>query len=131
MQLTGKLSTFSSTPSPNIYQIFTSADPQIGQGVVDCRNMAFKNLGIVEGKRHRTPHVTMLKKDGRRLLENAEDLTSQLKQKFKSAKFEIVDGKAIATMSLREQVSLFSFWLLLELYLLQGCLDPTMSTGMF
>ena len=73
----------------------------------------------------------MLKKDGRRLLENAEDLTSQLKQKFKSAKFEIVDGKAIATMSLREQVSLFSFWLLLELYLLQGCLDPTMSTGMF
>lgn len=69
--------------------------------------MAFNNLGIVEGKRHRTPHVTMLKKDGKRLLENADDLTSQLQYKFMGAKFEIVEGKAIATMSLKEQVRLF------------------------
>ena len=72
--------------------------------------MAFKNLGIVEEKLHRTPHVTMLKKDGRRLLENADDLTSQLRQKFKGAKFEIVEGKAIANMSLKEQVRPFAIF---------------------
>ena len=49
----------------------------------------------------------MLKKDVRRLLENTDDLTSQLRQKFKSAKIEIVEGKAIATMGLKEQVRLF------------------------
>ena len=77
------------------------------KGAINCRNTAFQNLGIVEQKRHKIPHVTMLKKHGKRLLENADDLTSQLKRKFKGAKFEIVEGKAIATMSLKEQVRLF------------------------
>lgn len=69
--------------------------------------MAFKNLGIAEEKRHRIPLITMLKKDGKRLLENADDLTYRLAQKFKGAKFETVEGKAIATMSLKEQVRFF------------------------
>lgn len=46
----------------------------------------------------------MLKKDGRRIVENADDLASQLKQRFTSANFEILEGNALKTMSLTEQV---------------------------
>lgn len=76
---------------------------------VTCRTAAFANLGIVEAKHYGMPHITMLKKEGRRVMENADEVTSQLRQRFPSAKFEVLEGKAIATMSLKEQVKhLFS-----------------------
>ena len=50
------------------------------------------------------PRITVLKKEGRRIIENADDLTWQLKQRFSGANFEILEGKAVATMSLKEQV---------------------------
>ena len=71
---------------------------------VVCRAAAFANLGIVEAKHYSMPHITMLKKEGRRVIENADDMTSKLSQRFPSAKFEVLEGNAIATMSLKEQV---------------------------
>lgn len=45
----------------------------------------------------------MLKKEGRRVIENADGLMLHLQQRFRIAKFEILEGKTLATMSLREQ----------------------------
>lgn len=64
------------------------------------------------------PHITMLKKEGRRVIENADEVTSHLRQRFTSASFDTLDGKAIAKMSLKEQV-FASLQCISDIYMLQ------------
>ena len=69
------------------------------------RAAAFANLGIVEDTQRRTPRITMLKKKGKRVLENADSVMTHLRAKFPAAEFETLEGKAIAVMSVKQQVS--------------------------
>lgn len=71
------------------------------------RAAAFANLGIVEDTQRRTPRITMLKKKGKRVLENADSIMTHLRAKFPAAEFETLEGKAIAVMSVKQQVSHF------------------------
>lgn len=73
--------------------------------IPDVRVAAFANLGIVEDTQRRTPRITMLKKKGKRLLENADSIMNHLRAKFPAAEFETLEGKAIAVMSIKQQVS--------------------------
>ncbi|KAA6418193.1 MAG: hypothetical protein FRX49_11851 [Trebouxia sp. A1-2] len=54
------------------------------------REAAFANLGIVEDSQRSTPRITMLKKKGKRIPPTAD--------------FETLEGEAIATMSVKQQV---------------------------
>ena len=51
------------------------------------------------------PLITMLKKQGKRILENADDIMLHLQRRFPAAAFRTLEGDAVATMSMREQVS--------------------------
>jgi len=46
----------------------------------------------------------MLKKKGKRVLENADSIMTHLQARFPIADFETLEGKAIATMSVKQQV---------------------------
>lgn len=70
------------------------------------RAAAFANLGIVEDTQRITPRITMLKKKGKRVVENADSIMSHLRTRFPAAEFETLEGKDIAVMSLKQQVSL-------------------------
>jgi len=58
----------------------------------------------VEDKQRSTPRITMLKKKGKRVLENADSIMTHLQAKFPTADFETLKGEAIATMSVKQQV---------------------------
>ena len=73
--------------------------------MVMVRAAAFANLGIVEDTQRRTPRITMLKKKGKRVLENADSVMTNLRANFPAAEFETLEGKAIAVMSVKQQVS--------------------------
>ena len=49
----------------------------------------------------------MLKKKGKRVLENADSIMTHLRAKFPAAEFETLEGKAIAVMSVKQQVTDF------------------------
>lgn len=70
------------------------------------RTAAFTNLGIEERSTHThaLPRITMLKKEGKRVLENADDIMIHLQKRFQDAVFEVLEGDAVASMSLKEQV---------------------------
>lgn len=69
------------------------------------RAAAFANLGIVKDAQRSTPRITMLKKKGKRIVENADSIMSHLRTRFPAAEFETLEGKDIAVMSLKQQVS--------------------------
>lgn len=60
----------------------------------------------MEDTQRSTPRITMLKKKGKRVLENADSIMSHLWSRFPAAEFETLEGKAIAVMSVKQQVSL-------------------------
>lgn len=62
-------------------------------------------MGILE-KRQVAPKITMLIKKGRRAIENAEAIMHRLKAKYVGVEFETLQGEAVVTMSIKEQVSL-------------------------
>ena len=69
------------------------------------RTAAFENLGVPSQPSDRnSPLVTMLKKKGKRVLENAGEVVAHLEAVFPWARFNTLDGEAVATMSIREQV---------------------------
>lgn len=72
------------------------------------REAAFANLGIVEDRQRSTPRITMLKKKGKRVLENADSIMTHLKARFPTADFETLKGEAIATMSVKQQLEAMS-----------------------
>ena len=57
------------------------------------------------------PLITMLKKKGKRILENADEIVDHLKQRFPASNFTTLEGDAVAVMSMREQV-----WILIALF---------------
>ena len=68
------------------------------------RSAAFKNLGLpLQPTDRQSPLVTMLKKKGKRILENADEIMAHLQAVFPWARFKSLDGKAVATMSIKEQ----------------------------
>ena len=52
------------------------------------------------------PQITMLKKKGKRVIENADEIMDHLQRVFPWAKYNSLDGEAVASMSIREQVCL-------------------------
>ena len=60
----------------------------------------------MEDTQRSTPRITMLKKKGKRVLENADSIMAHLQAKFSTAEFETLEGEAIATMSVKQQVIL-------------------------
>ena len=52
------------------------------------------------------PLVTMLKKKGKRIIENADEVVAHLQAAFPWARFNTLDGDAVASMSIKEQVLL-------------------------
>ena len=70
-----------------------------------CRAAAFANLGIQEEGLRSSPRITMLKKKGKRLLENADSIMTHLQARFPTAEFETLEGEAIAVMSVKQQVT--------------------------
>ena len=58
----------------------------------------------MEDRQRRTPRITMLKKKGKRVLENADSIMTHLQARFPTAVFETLQGKEIATMSVKQQV---------------------------
>ena len=73
------------------------------------RSAAFANLGIPgEATDSTTPLVTMLKKKGKRIIENADEIMAHLKGAFPWARFNTLDGEAVAVMSIKEQVMVLS-----------------------
>ena len=58
----------------------------------------------MEDRQRSTPRITMLKKKGKRVLENADSIMTHLKAKFPTADFETLQGETIATMSVKQQV---------------------------
>ena len=46
----------------------------------------------------------MLKKKGKRVLENADNIMTHLQARFPTADFETLKGEAIATMTVKQQV---------------------------
>ena len=69
-----------------------------------CRAAAFSSTGSFQG-RSDAPVITLLKKKGRRAIENTEDIMLHLRSKYKGVEFEILKGEAIAAMSIKHQVS--------------------------
>jgi len=69
-----------------------------------CRTAAFDNMGILETSQVE-PVITMVMKKGRRAIENAETIMNHLRAKYTSARFEMLEGEAIAMMSVKQQVS--------------------------
>ena len=53
----------------------------------------------------------MLKKKGKRVLENADAVMTHLQAKFPAAEFETLEGEAIAVMSVKQQVQAFHCYL--------------------
>ena len=47
----------------------------------------------------------MLKKKGKRRVENADDVMLHLQSRFQGAEFETLEGEEIAVMGLKDQVS--------------------------
>ncbi|KAL3163114.1 hypothetical protein ABBQ32_009529 [Trebouxia sp. C0010 RCD-2024] len=72
------------------------------------RAAAFANLGIVKDAQRSTPRITMLKKKGKRIVENADSIMSHLRTRFPAAEFETLEGKDIAVMSLKQQLEAMS-----------------------
>lgn len=74
------------------------------------RSAAFLNLGlsIEPSLGSGPPRITMLKKKGRRALENADEIMTHLATRFPHAAFSTLDGDAVATMSMKEQVCLLA-----------------------
>ena len=60
----------------------------------------------MEDTQRSTPRITMLKKKGKRVVENADSIMAHLQAKFPTAEFETLEGEAIATMSVKQQVVL-------------------------
>ena len=73
----------------------------------------------------------MLKKKGKRLLENADAIMTHLQARFPTADFETLEGEAIAVMSLKQQVShqhavlsvtaVFGMYVNAEVIVISGC----------
>ena len=79
--------------------------PFVDNGGLLHRSAAFANLGIPrEATDSTTPLVTMLKKQGKRIIENADEIVAHLKGAFPWARFNTLDGDAVAVMSIKEQV---------------------------
>ena len=71
------------------------------------RSAAFTNMGLAaEPDNSEAPLVTMLKKKGKRIIENADEVVAHLKAAFPWARFNTLDGDAVASMSIKEQVLL-------------------------
>ena len=70
------------------------------------RSAAFANLGLaVEPDAGGAPLITMLKKKGKRIIENADDIMLALQQAYPWAAFETLEGEAVADMSMKDQVA--------------------------
>ena len=52
------------------------------------------------------PQVTILKKKGRRIIENSDEISARLKASLPGCRVVVVEGEQIATMSIRDQVGL-------------------------
>ena len=50
------------------------------------------------------PLITMLKKKGRRGIENTDEIVQHLQSKFTSAEVTVLDGDAVAIMPIAKQV---------------------------
>lgn len=50
------------------------------------------------------PHLTMITKKGRRMIENAAEIMSHLQKAFPRLQFQTLEGHRLAGMSIREQV---------------------------
>jgi len=72
--------------------------------LIDCREVAFANMGIAESCPD-APLITMITKQGRRAIENAEDIIDRLQAKYKGVAFKTLHGEDIAVMSIQQQVS--------------------------
>ena len=59
----------------------------------------------VEPENSGIPVITMLKKKGKRHIENANELMQTLQRAFPWAAYEMLDGEAVASMPIREQAS--------------------------
>ena len=71
------------------------------------RSAAFTNMGLAaEPDNSGAPLITMLKKKGKRILENADEVMAHLQAAFPWARFNTLDGDAVASMSIKEQVLL-------------------------
>lgn len=69
------------------------------------RSAAFANMGMAaEPANSQAPLITMLKKKGKRIIENADEVMAHLKDAFPWARFNTLDGDAVASMSIKEQV---------------------------
>ncbi len=58
----------------------------------------------VEEPQSARPLITMLKKEGRRTVENSNEIVMHLKEKFPQADVTTIEGSALATMSMKAQV---------------------------
>ena len=63
------------------------------------------NIGL-DATRNRSsaPLITMLKKQGRRIIENADEIMVTLQQYFPSASLQSLQGHDVAQMSITDQV---------------------------
>ena len=60
----------------------------------------------VEEPQPERPLITMLKKQGRRVIENTDDIMLSLDGTFPLADFAVIEGGQLATMSIKAQVSI-------------------------
>lgn len=70
------------------------------------RSAALVNMGfaVEPALGQAPPMITMLKKNGKRLLENADEAMDHLQSRFPNATYHSVQGDAIASMSIKDQV---------------------------
>ena len=77
--------------------------------MVSCRTAAFTNMGLAAKKDgQKPPLITMLKKKGRRIIENADEIMHRLERVFPWARFRSLEGSAVASMSIKQQVSWYT-----------------------
>lgn len=62
------------------------------------------NVGITSESQQEKPRITVLTKKGRRIIENTDEVVRHLRSAFPQANVVTLDGKALATMSMRSQV---------------------------
>lgn len=77
------------------------------KAVLHCRAAALMNAGLVDEPdlaAHK-PRITVLRKKGRRIIENTDDIVNRLMARFTSAEVAVLDGDDIAVMSIPKQVS--------------------------
>lgn len=73
--------------------------------MLGCRSAAFLNLGLaVEPDNAGVPVITVLKKKGKRVIENADEVLQTLQQAYPFAAFVTLSGEDVASMPIRDQV---------------------------